>query len=58
MSDDKNKRDYHDRTRINIEEIYEVNYWSQKFGITAEELIKAVKKVGPSVKDVEKHLKK
>jgi hypothetical protein len=32
-----------DRERINVNEDYELQYWSQKFGITRDELIAAVK---------------
>jgi hypothetical protein len=58
MSDDKSKRDFRDRDRINPEEKYEVQYWSEKFGVSAEELKKAVKHAGPMVKNVEAALKK
>ncbi len=58
MSDDKNKRDFRDRTRININEPYEVQYWSEKFGISAAQLKKIVEAAGPMVADVEKQIKK
>jgi hypothetical protein len=47
-----------DRDRINVNEDYEVRYWSEKFGISADELKDAVKSAGTSVKDVEAYLKK
>ncbi len=47
-----------DRDLINISENYEVEYWSKKFGVTAEQLKAAVRAVGNSVAAVEKHLKK
>lgn len=47
-----------DRDRINVNEDYELQDWSRKFGITPDELKKAVKAVGTSAKEVEKYLKK
>jgi hypothetical protein len=47
-----------DRDRVNIHEAYEVEYWSKEFGVTPEELRKAVEKAGTSADDVRKQLKK
>jgi hypothetical protein len=58
MSDDKTKRGPADASRINIHEGYELQYWKDKFGVTAEELKAAVKAVGVMAKDVEAQLKK
>ena len=57
MSDDKSKSGQQDRLRINVNEDYELRDWSKKFGVTAEQLKAAVKKVGPMAADVEKELK-
>jgi hypothetical protein len=57
MADDKWKRGPQDRSRINTGEDYEVRYWSEKFGVSAEELKAAVKKVGDSAAAVERELK-
>jgi hypothetical protein len=57
MSDDKSKKGMQDRTRINTEEDYELRYWSEKFGVSQDQLKAAVKKVGSSVAAVEKELK-
>ena len=46
-----------DRTRINTSQDYEVQDWSKKFGVSAEQLKAAVKAVGSNAKDVEAHLK-
>jgi len=54
--DDKTKRDYRDRDRININEPYEVEYWAKEFGISHEQLKELVKKHGPMVKDIRKAL--
>ena len=58
MPDDKNKTGKADDLRINVNEAYELNYWSKKFGCSEAELKKAVQAVGPMVKDVEKYVKK
>jgi hypothetical protein len=42
--------------RINPYADYEVRYWTQKLGISAETLRRLVDKVGPLAKDVEAHL--
>ncbi|MDF2434151.1 MAG: hypothetical protein JWP44_3782 [Mucilaginibacter sp.] len=46
-----------DRDKINIQENYEVEYWTKKFGIDREELKKAVSAAGTSVEAVQKYLK-
>ncbi|MFX1679920.1 DUF3606 domain-containing protein [Mitsuaria sp. CC2] len=58
MSDDKSKSGGQDRTRINVNEDYELRDWSKKFGVTPEELKRAVNAVGTSAADVEAHLKR
>lgn len=55
--DDKNKQGPQDRSRINVNESYELQYWSERFGISREELRKVVDKVGVSVSAVEEALK-
>lgn len=57
MSDDKKNIGKPDRDLINTSEDYEVQDWSKKFGVTQEELKKAVKKVGSNAKDVQAYLK-
>ena len=57
MSDDKTKVGGQDRTRINMNEDYEVRDWSRKFSVTPDELKAAVKAVGSGAKEVEEHLK-
>ena len=47
-----------DRERVNIHENYEVEYWSNKFGVTPEQLKEAVAAVGTLVTNVENYLKK
>ncbi|MBF0695591.1 MAG: DUF3606 domain-containing protein [Flavobacterium sp.] len=56
MSDDKNIRGPQDRSRINTSEDYELQYWSEKFGISRERLIEALEQVGNSADKVEEYL--
>ena len=58
MADDKSKTGGQDRGRINVHEDYELRDWSKKFGVTPDELKKAVQKVGTSAEAVRKHLGK
>lgn len=53
MSDDKGKRGPADRSRINMHEPYEVEYWTGHFGVSRDKLQRAVNAVGVMVKDVE-----
>lgn len=57
MADDKKKTGSPDNKRINVNEPYELKYWSEKFGVTPGELKKAVKQVVTSAEAVKKHLK-
>ena len=57
MSDNKNKRGSQDKARINLNEDYEVKYWSERLGVSVKELKTAVEAVGPMVKDVESKIK-
>ncbi|WP_205942937.1 DUF3606 domain-containing protein [Pedobacter frigidisoli] len=56
--DDKQKTGGADRSRININEAYELDYWSEKFGISKDKLKAAVQVVGTSAVGVEDYLKK
>jgi Protein of unknown function (DUF3606) len=58
MSDDRTNRGAADRSRININEDYELRDWSKRLGVSPEELKKTVQKVGTSAKAVRKHLGK
>jgi Protein of unknown function (DUF3606) len=57
MADDTRKKGPQDRSKINLSEKHEVDYWSKKFGVTPERLRSAVEKVGTSVEAVERELK-
>lgn len=56
--DNKTKTAPQDAKRINVHEDYEVRYWTQRFGCTAERLKAAVAKVGVMVDDVGAELKR
>ncbi|MGM7282533.1 DUF3606 domain-containing protein [Pseudomonas guariconensis] len=58
MADDLSNQGPQDRSRINIEEGWEVRYWSQKFGVTEQQLKDAVRAVGQSAEAVKKQLGK
>jgi hypothetical protein len=52
MPDDLSQRGAQDRARINLNEPHEVKYWTQKFGVTADQLKAAVEKAGVSAQAV------
>jgi hypothetical protein len=52
MSDNKADRGPADRARININEDYEVEYWSKEFGISPAKLRELVSKHGVMAADV------
>jgi len=56
MADDKSKTDQADRSRINVNEDYELSDWSKQFGCSPEQLKEAVRAVGPMAEDVRRHL--
>ncbi|MDB5120688.1 MAG: hypothetical protein JWN56_1906 [Sphingobacteriales bacterium] len=56
--DNKQNNGRPDRDRINVNEDYELQYWSSKFNVNVDTLRDAVKAVGTMSKDVEAHLKK
>jgi hypothetical protein len=57
MADNKAQTGGQDRARINLGEDYEVRDWSRKFGVSPEELKRAVEAVGNDAAAVEAHLK-
>jgi hypothetical protein len=58
MSDDKTKRVPADAKRINVNEEYEVQYWTTELEVTEDKLRDTVKKVGVMAADVRKALGK
>lgn len=57
MADNPGMRGPRDRERIDIHQDHEVRYWTDKFGITAEELREAVQAVGPMADAVEQRVR-
>ena len=51
------KLDYGKHTRIDPNQSYQLALWKQRFGISEEELIEAVRAAGGLVKNVEAYLK-
>jgi len=51
------KRYYSKYTRIDPEQSYQVAYWKQRFGISEQELMEAVRAVGGLARNVEAYLR-
>jgi hypothetical protein len=58
MSDDKGIRGPADARRINVNEEYELLYWTTELEVTEEKLRDTVKKVGVMAADVRRALGK
>lgn len=58
MADDLTIRRPQDPTKINIHEEWEVRYWTNKWKITRQQLIDAVRAVGTSAAAVARYLGK
>lgn len=59
MSDNLTDRGPRDRSRIAVDEDWELRYWSKELGCTPEQLREAVKNAGSnSVDKVRQYLKK
>lgn len=56
IMDDKTKTGKTDDSQININESYEVQYWSEKFNVPQETLKTAVRAAGTRVDDVRDYL--
>jgi hypothetical protein len=54
--DNLTKRDTPDRSKINMQESWEVKYWTRELGVSRAELEKIVDKVGNSAAAVRKEL--
>jgi hypothetical protein len=57
MADDLKDRGARDRSRVNAHEDYEVRYWTEKWGVTKDQLVEAVERAGVSVQAVARTLK-
>jgi hypothetical protein len=56
MVDDLTNRGPQDRSRVNVNEDWELRYWCRTFGCTEQQLRDAVRKVGVSVEAVRREL--
>jgi len=56
MSDNLDERGAQDRARINLNEEWEVAYWTRELGLSKEELERVVKAAGDRVTQVRQHL--
>jgi hypothetical protein len=56
MADDRKQTGKSDDSRIDVNQDHELRYWSEKFGVSRDELRTAVQAAGPMVKDVQRHL--
>jgi hypothetical protein len=57
MADDTAKRAPQDAKLISLTEHYEIEYWTERFGVTRERLAAAMRRVGRSAQDVERYFK-
>jgi hypothetical protein len=51
------KRDYGHKTRIDLNQSYQVAYWKDRFGVTEAELSEAVHATGALARKVEDYLR-
>lgn len=58
MSDDPNKKDYRDRTRVAGEEEHEVRYFAETNGISIDQTRELIKKHGNDRATLEREAKK
>ena len=56
MSDDLTNAGPADRSRISLDEDWEVNWWTNSLGVSEQELREAVAAVGSSANAVREHL--
>lgn len=56
MPDDLTRRKPEDTTKINVNQSWEIEYWTKKLSVTEQQLRTAVNAVGPLVKDVKRYL--
>ena len=57
MTDDTSIRSAQDRDFVSMEQDHEVRYWTERLGVSREELERAVAAVGNSVSAIERRLK-
>jgi hypothetical protein len=57
MADNPTIRGQQDRQRINMKQQHQVRYWSERLGVTPDELRQAVDAMGPMADDVEQRVR-
>ena len=57
MSDNTQRRGPEDPTKININQSWEIGYWSEQLRISESELRNAVRHAGPLIANVQRWLK-
>jgi hypothetical protein len=57
MADDLKQTAKPDDAKINVDQEHEVKYWSNRFGVSREELTRAINQVGPMARRVRDYLK-
>ena len=45
-----------DRTRVDVDQSWEVAWWSKGFGVTVAEFTSAIAEVGPLIADLDRRL--
>nr|WP_202882077.1 DUF3606 domain-containing protein [Methylobacterium mesophilicum] len=54
--DNLRRREPEDKSKINVHEDWELEYWARRFGVTKERIKDAVRQVGVQTKDVAEFL--
>ena len=44
-----------DRTRVDVDQLWELEWWSKGWGVSMDSLRAAVQEVGPLVADLDRH---
>lgn len=47
-----------DRTRVDVDQLWEVQWWSKGFGVSMQEVLEAVGEVGPLVADLDRYFRR
>ena len=58
MADDISPRHGQDRHRIDVDDQEDIRYWTERLGVTEEELRNAVHTAGIQIDDIRRHLGK
>ncbi|OGA36642.1 MAG: DUF3606 domain-containing protein [Betaproteobacteria bacterium RIFCSPLOWO2_12_FULL_62_13b] len=58
MADDTKQRHGQDRKRIDVDQDYELRYWTKELGVTEQELKQAVRAAGTQIETVRRYLDK